>query len=486
MKLDRDSAIRLKKHELSGFRRKDQKEWTDAPLIQTMTARLTGRAPRCVARAPGRLDVIGGFADYTGASVVYLPTSACVHVAVQPRDDDKFFVTDITSPGAAAHEPTVVDSSALFEACDARASNSLRTDLASADPNGVVRSALGALSEAVSAGVLDKLPGGLSLVVHAGNPALGCAGRHAAVSAGVLAALRGVATIDLEVATAARIVRRVAHDWLDTPIGLGDGACAWGADPLVMNTFRCDTETSGDPLPLAPGTTLVGVHCGVRRADALEKFRHAQVTTFMGHSLIRRIVESENGTGAAWNGFLSGIDVGEYVERFRDRVPTKLKGRDFLERFGNFDSAGDRVDGNDTYKIRSRTEHHIYEHARATEFINLAFRAANEPTTDLLASMGDVMYASHWSYGQRCGLGSVETDLLVKLIRQRGVVAGLFGARVSGCGCGGIVTVFLADSDEARASLDGAIADYSSKTGNTVTLLCGSIPGASVTGVRTL
>ena len=22
------------------------------------------------------------------------------------------------------------------------------------------------------------------------------------------------------------------------------------------------------------------------------------------------------------------------------------------------------------------------------------------------------MYASHWSYGQRCGLGSIETDLL--------------------------------------------------------------------------
>ena len=38
------------------------------------------------------------------------------------------------------------------------------------------------------------------------------------------------------------------------------------------------------------------------------------------------------------------------------------------------------------------------------------------------------MYASHWSYGRRIGLGAPETDLLVRLAREAGPCAGIYGA----------------------------------------------------------
>ena len=36
-----------------------------------------------VTRAPGRLDVMGGIADYSGALVLQLPLAEACHVAVQ-------------------------------------------------------------------------------------------------------------------------------------------------------------------------------------------------------------------------------------------------------------------------------------------------------------------------------------------------------------------------------------------------------------------
>src|SRR5688500_3990116 len=44
---------------------------------------------RCtrIARAPGRLDVMGGIADYTGSLVCEMPLDRAAAVAVQPRGD---------------------------------------------------------------------------------------------------------------------------------------------------------------------------------------------------------------------------------------------------------------------------------------------------------------------------------------------------------------------------------------------------------------
>ena len=42
-----------------------------------------------VARAPGRLDVMGGIADYSGAQVLQMPIAEAAHVAVQRHPAEK-------------------------------------------------------------------------------------------------------------------------------------------------------------------------------------------------------------------------------------------------------------------------------------------------------------------------------------------------------------------------------------------------------------
>src|SRR5436305_6758120 len=45
------------------------------------------RAPLCVGRAPGRLDLMGGIADYSGSLVLELPLGVATWVAIQSTDE---------------------------------------------------------------------------------------------------------------------------------------------------------------------------------------------------------------------------------------------------------------------------------------------------------------------------------------------------------------------------------------------------------------
>ena len=53
--------------------------------------------PVTATRAPGRLDVMGGIADYSGSLVLQLPTAEATFVAIQLDDQPRF---RILSPGA--------------------------------------------------------------------------------------------------------------------------------------------------------------------------------------------------------------------------------------------------------------------------------------------------------------------------------------------------------------------------------------------------
>jgi len=58
-----------------------------ARLRAELSADFGAGRPVRVSRAPGRLDVMGGIADYTGSTVCEYPLDRAAAVAVTPRDD---------------------------------------------------------------------------------------------------------------------------------------------------------------------------------------------------------------------------------------------------------------------------------------------------------------------------------------------------------------------------------------------------------------
>src|SRR5579871_992215 len=90
--------------------------------------------PIVAARAPGRLDVMGGIADYSGATVLEMPLALGALAAAQRSEDDLLTVrTDGPAVPAVAHTTCSLPLSVLRDGPPEAAPERLRAALVEAD-----------------------------------------------------------------------------------------------------------------------------------------------------------------------------------------------------------------------------------------------------------------------------------------------------------------------------------------------------------------
>jgi len=261
--------------------------------------------------------------------------------------------------------------------------------------------------------------------------------------------------------------------------------CLWG-QPDTLLQIRCQPCQVLGHVTLPTGVRIAAVDLGLRLPIYHQRYEDNRIAALMGKFLIDRLIAQSGDRDGPTGAYLANIAPSEYVRRFRNELPIKMKGKDFLARYGQPDTVQGVINSDRIYKIRSRAEHHIYENDRVHRFMERLGRARRTGERDALIEAGELMYASHWSYGQRCGMGSVQTDVLTNLVRERGAARGLYGAKVTGAGCGGTIAVLMSEQPAAWDALSEACQAYTSKVGQPATILHGSSPGAAVFGVRTL
>jgi galactokinase len=456
-------------------------DWRASKLVASVRDRLTQPGTRLISRAPGRLDVMGGIAEYTGALVLNLPTSDHACVALQFVDEPRISIETVAPPeGDSSVE---IELGQLAKVSEQTAEKSNTSELVGETSSKAVQCVLGTIIEMLRAGLIAPLDHGIKIAVgYTVDESLDL-GLTSAIAAATLMVMAKSAGKQIDPQAAVEVCQRVENSWLRAPVGPADAVCSLFGESHTLTQLRCTPCNVGQPIPLPDELAIVGVDCGTTMPNAPQKYTQVRTASAMGRSLIERIVRHERRSKEAFDGYLSQISVDQYVRRFRDRLPTKLKGKEFRDRFGETDDSLAPIDPSFVYKIRSRTEHHVYENDRAIGFVECLTRAARTGSEQPLVQAGELMYASHWSYGQRCGLGSVETDLLVGSIRRCGGRE-IYGAKISGRGCGGIVTVLMRASETAYKALEGAIQAYQGESGHRTRLIKGSSSGVMITGVE--
>jgi len=451
-------------------------------LFACLSEELPEGSLRIGAQAPGRLDVMGGLAEYTGSLVLAMPIADQVCVGVQVRTDGILSITVAQPPHGDGNPPHKMAASQLLSADGAVINAEQGRQLMQGTCPPPMLCVLGTVVELARSQLIGSLKDGFSIAVSSTLDGLRDAGRPAATAAATATALAMLGKKTVAAKDLAALCQRVENEWLQNPVGMADALCALSGVPSALLEIHSDTGIADRTIPLPAQLTLMGIDCGARNSDADLRYERVRTAAFMGRALIDRIIR-HGGTGdLTWSGFLARIAVTDYVERFRDRLPTKLKGSEYLKRFGETGDPLTQVDPGFTYKIRSRTEHHIYEHARACQFAQCLARAIRNGDERALHEAGELMYASHWSYGQRCGLGCAESDLLVNLIRKCGADAGVYGAKISARGCGGVVTILMQSTERAAAAVDQALELYEAQSGRDASVIRGSSEGALVSG----
>lgn len=425
--------------------------------LHALPAFFSTSQPIFIARAPGRLDVMGGIADYSGARVLELPLACATFVLVQSQADRH---CDITTHRGDRWDRFSIDLPLAEPDELASWFRQHETEQWAGYVVGVVQALL-ARSEAA---------GGLRILIDSTVPEGRGVASSAALEVAVAMAVAAGSSVAISPTDLAMLCQRVENQVVGAPCGVMDQmTSACGKQDRLLQLLCQPGEIEGY-VDVPPGYRFYGIDSGVNHAVSGVAYGTVRTAAFMG----ARILQEET----RWRGaYLSVLTPAEFAQ-IEHYLPEDMMGSDFLDRYGGISDTATTVIPDHRYPVRQAATHPVYEHARVNRFTQLLPQLPDRP--EAASMLGNLMYAAHASYSA-CGLGSDATDQLVAWVKAAGPARGVFGAKITGGGSGGTVAVF--GTRDAEATVREIAALYATDTGREARVFAESGPGAVESGV---
>jgi galactokinase len=387
------------------------------------------KADLIVSRAPGRLDVMGGIADYSGSHVLELPIAEATFVALQPNDDRHLNIVTLLDdePHHSSFSMSLSDLDGPIEYETAR---EIFTNSWAAYVAGVFLVLMRERNQ--------RFESGANILISSRVPPGKGVSSSAALEVAVMQAVTAAFDIEIDGRDKALLCQKVENLVVGAPCGVMDQMTAVFGERDRLLFMLCQPAELKRMITLPRELRLWGIDSGIRHSVGGADYGTVRAGAFMGMRMI-----AELNADFSEDGYLANVTPSEFEREYLDLLPER---------------------------IRMPTAHPIYENARVQRFVELLER--NESYDEL----GELMYAAHRSY-TALGLNSAGTDLIVELVRKE---AGLFGAKITGGGSGGTVAVL---GDQAsRAAVERVVDSYAKETGHQPYVFSGSSPGALAFG----
>lgn len=401
--------------------------------------------------APGRLDVMGGIADYSGSLLLQMPIREKTVVTIEHSVglDDRF----------------VIES----------AQEESRFEITLDQIAGIPYHELGALLRARPGGDWAAYVLGCFAVLEQ-EKGLKYRGAGISIDSDIPVGKGVSSSAALEVATMQAICK--AYGLLLDPLELSlltqkvenlvVGAACGLMDQLSVNLGReghllpivCQPHNVFEPVFIPGGVRFLGLDSGVRHAVCGTSYSDVRTAAFMAFTLamVRSGVPREaflESNSFPFGGFWANVSPKEFYDQYDMLIPRSLKGSDYLEEIGIHIDPVTTVDPGKEYHLFHAALHPVAENSRIKDFLRIlqCLNEAEDPEM-MLITLGRLMLASHEGYNY-VGLGEPVTNRIVDLVRQRrGVGNGIYGARISGGGSGGTVTVMIGSDKGYEQLLD--------------------------------
>jgi L-arabinokinase len=438
----------------------------------------TPMQPVWIARAPGRLDLMGGNVDYTGGLVLQLPLREAVWAAVQPTPGPTICVLN---PGAAQFgwkttlEIHIGELSSL-EAIEAICERS---------PGfGWGRYVLGAFH------LLNQRYGsfadrGANLFLASDLPPNRGVASSAALEIATLKAASAAVGIALDGVALAGAGQWVENVVAHSACGIMDQAAIVLGQRNCLLPLICQPCSRLPPIPLPKELRVWGIDSMVSRSTNDDAYESARAAAFIGYKMICQwecldlALEQVSGiprwTDPRWKGYLSNIPPSEFRSRYERRLPESFGGCDFLRLFDEHLDPFTSIDPDHFYPVRAAVRYAIEENLRIETVKMLLETLGQREIDSTLRLIGELQFQSHLAYTE-CGLGASACDDLVALARR----LGFFGAKMTGGGGGGVVAVLgLAHQEN---TLKQMVAEYAAQRGGMPHVFEGSSDGTDISG----
>ncbi len=411
--------------------------------------------------APGRLDVMGGIADYSGSRVLQMPIEAETRVEIKVVTGIELVIKSVQEEGVFKADWSLFQSGGEWLPY-----NSIRQKIQSLTEGQWAGYVIGAIL--VFLKEENHLPlGGLHIQVDSGVPTGKGVSSSAALEVATLRAFSQVCGVELKGTRLPVLAQMAENRVVGAPCGLMDQLASHLGKRGSLLPIICRPDLVGDLIEIPKGLKFIGIDSGVRHAVTGASYADVRTAAFMGYSIIAQdlgaspeLLEEAKEKGLhkelPLGGYITALKPSEFFEKYEQKLPEHLSGEKFLEFYKSSPDSLTHIIPRMEYSVRNCTAHPVWENHRVEIFESLIKGLAHYPNPNevkfTLRQMGELFYQAHASYS-RCGLGNSTTDMIVEMVKAA-EGKGVYGAKITGGGSGGTVCV-MAYGDEGIETLHG-------------------------------
>ncbi|GFZ01077.1 arabinose kinase [Actinidia rufa] len=490
-----------------------------------------------VARAPGRLDVVGGIADYSGSLVLQMPIREACHVAVQINHPSKHRlwkhaqarqnakgqgstpVLQIVSYGSELSNrgPTFDMDLSDFMDGEQPISYQKAKEYFAKDPSQRWAAYVAGVILVLMTELGVHFENSISMLVSSAVPEGKGVSSSASVEVASMSAIAAAHGLDISPRELALLCQKVENHIVGAPCGVMDQMTSACGEANKFLAMICQPAEVLGLVDIPSHIRFWGIDSGIRRSIGGADYGSVRVGAFMGLKMVKSIAStrlSQSFSSANGNAdelkedgvellqteasldYLCNLSPHRYKAilnlsphrceaLYSKMLPESMFGEAFLEQYADHNDPVTIIDDKCSYGVRAAAKHPIYENFRVKAFKALLTSAASD---EQLTALGELMYQCHYSYSA-CGLGSDGTDRLVQLVQEtqhkkkyNTEDTTLYGAKITGGGSGGTICAIGRNSLRSSQQILEIQQRYKGATGYLPFVFEGSSPGAGKFG----
>src|SRR5213595_4214439 len=297
-------------------------------------------SPLYIARAPGRLDVMGGIADYSGARVLELPLECSTAALLQRQATARCDLATRRAGGwqfFSADLPPLVERDGALSTAAALAAwfAGRESDRWASYVMGIVQLCL---QRAVREG-RGRTPG-LRLLIDSTVPEGRGVASSAALEVAAGAAVAAGCGSPMTATELAAACQAVENHVVGAPCGIMDQMTSACGQRDRLLRLRCQPGTIEGYVDIPDGYRCYGIDSGISHAVAGADYGTVRTAAFMGY----RMIAAAAGLRAVpdgsrvrvddprWGGYLANL-TGPELSAVSEVLPEEMSGAEFLERY---------------------------------------------------------------------------------------------------------------------------------------------------------
>ncbi|XVF34169.1 hypothetical protein REPUB_Repub18cG0035300 [Reevesia pubescens] len=453
-----------------------------------------------VTRAPGRLDVMGGIADYSGSLVLQMPIREACHVAVQRNHPSKHRlwkhalarqntkgqgpmpVLQIVSNGSELSNrgPTFDMDLSDFMEGEQPISYEKAKKYFTQDPSQKWAAYVAGTILVLMKELGVRFEDSISMLVSSAVPEGKGVSSSASVEVASMSAIAAAHGLSISPRDLALLCQKVENHIVGSPCGVMDQMTSACGEANKLLAMVCQPAEIVGLVAIPSHIRFWGIDSGIRhRLSQSVPTANGVSPDELGNDGLE-LLEAE-----ASLDYLCNLSPHRYEALYAKLLPESILGEIFLEKYTDHGDTVTVIDKKRTYGVTAAAKHPVYENFRVKAFKALLTSATSD---EQLTALGELLYQCHYSYSA-CGLGSDGTERLVQLVQemQHGKVCRdengtLYGAKITGGGSGGTVCVISRNSLRSSQHIFEIQQRYKSATGYLPFIFEGSSPGAGKFG----